>query len=529
MTRADPKGRGAPPPLQGSEIALILATAVIHAGGWIAAGIAVGTIAPITLASLRFLLAGSILLVVARWRGSSLGTADWRSLLAVSLIGVALSHALFYNGLRLAPVADGVVLSTALSPTLAVVFALPLLHERISARGVVGVALSAAGVTLVVLDAGSVAGGGRDRIAGDALVIAGAVTTALYTVIGRMAMRSGSPLGVVASTTFIGGLALVPLALFEAMGTPGRTWSPEVWLAFLYLTLPSAGISAVLYYMLIRQSGAARASLVAYVVPVIVLAWSTAIQGEPLTVARVAGAIFAIIGVRLVLSSSSPLGPSDESAEPTSPSRTTEEEEPMTHPTRAGFTVRPMRPEDVPAARAIMIRTFEEDFGTGYQPSIHTDVADLAAVYLANPRHAMFVAVDDETGEIVATAGVRDGALKPGVSPEALVRRYEPDRTAQLVRVYTLPEHRRRGIARALVRAALQFVLADGRYSLVALHTYPHSPGALAFWKSVGTTLVEDDRDGPSRAVFFEMPLDRVRRFVAASQPPSRHPRSDAP
>ena len=408
-----PRGR-----FRGSEIGLMLATAGIHAGGWIAAGVAVGTIAPLTLACLRFVTAGALLLVIARWRRAPLGTDDWRSLLAVSLIGVALAHALFYNGLRLAPVADGVVLSTALTPTLAVLFAVPLLGERVSRKAALGVAISAVGVALIVFDAGSAESRG-DRILGDALVIAGAVATALYTVIGRVSLRTGSALGVVASTTLIGGLALAPFALLESAGGKAVSWSPEVWLAFLYLTVPSAGLSGVLYYMLIHLSGAARASLVAYMVPVLVLAWSAIVQGEPLTAARVAGAIAAIVGVRIVLSGSSPLGPGPQRRNDGAAPADRPGEETISNPPTAGFTVRRMQPEDIPAARAIMIRTFEEDFGTGYQPAIHTDVADLAGVYLDNPRHALFVAVDDATGQLVATAGVRDGALKPGLSPPA--------------------------------------------------------------------------------------------------------------
>lgn len=288
-----------------TEVGLILGTAAIHSGGWIAAEVAVGTIAPLTLAALRFVAAGTILLIIARWRGEALGTDDWKSLLVVSLIGVALAHALFYTGLRLAPAADGVVLSTALTPALAVVLAIPLLGERVLRRGIVGLGASAVGVSLVVLDAGTEAGGG-DRLLGDALVIAGAVATALYTVIGRMAMRSGSPLGVVASTTLIGGLALVPFAVVESAGGVALDWSWEVWFAFLYLTLPSAGISAVMYYTLIRLSGAARASLVAYLTPILVLAWSATVMGVPLSAPRVAGAVLAIVGVRLILSGTRP-------------------------------------------------------------------------------------------------------------------------------------------------------------------------------------------------------------------------------
>lgn len=287
-----------------SEIALIAATAVIHAGGWIAAEHAVQGIGPLTLAALRFLAAGSLLLVVARWRRSALGTQNMRALLFVSIVGVALAHALFYSGLRLAPLADGVVLSTALTPTLAVLLAVPILRERVTRVATMGVAASAVGVSLVVIDAGA-PGQAETRLLGDLLVIGGAAATAMYTVVGRVALRAGGALGVTAATTFIGGLALAPFAILESTAGIAADWSPSTWLAFLYLTLPSAGLSAVLYYMLVRQSGAARASMVAYITPVLVLAWSVVIQGESLTAPRVLGALLAIAGVRLIMRGSS--------------------------------------------------------------------------------------------------------------------------------------------------------------------------------------------------------------------------------
>jgi drug/metabolite transporter (DMT)-like permease len=287
-----------------SEVALIVATAVIHAGGWIAAEHAVEGIEPLTLAALRFLAAGSMLLVIARWRKSSLGTENLRALLFVSVVGVALAHALFYSGLRLAPLADGVVLSTALTPTLAVLLAVPILHERVTRLATMGVIASALGVSLVVIDAGA-PGEAEARLLGDILVIGGAAATALYTVVGRVALRAGGALGVTASTTFIGGLTLAPFAILESMSGTATDWSTSTWFAFLYLTIPSAGLSAVLYYMLVRHSGAARASMVAYITPVLVLAWSVLVQGEPLTAPRVLGALLAIVGVRLIMRGSS--------------------------------------------------------------------------------------------------------------------------------------------------------------------------------------------------------------------------------
>jgi GNAT superfamily N-acetyltransferase len=186
----------------------------------------------------------------------------------------------------------------------------------------------------------------------------------------------------------------------------------------------------------------------------------------------------------------------------------------VTNTIEAGFTVRPILPDDIPRARALMIRTFDEDFGTQYDPAFHVDADNIDAVYVKPRRHALFVAVDDATNEVIGTGGVRGGALSSDKSPELLVRRYDGTHTAQIVRVYTLREHRRRGVARAIVRGALEFILADRDYSIIALHTYPHSPGAMAFWESIGNVVFRDQRDPLPPVVYFEIPIDSARMFV---------------
>lgn len=172
-----------------------------------------------------------------------------------------------------------------------------------------------------------------------------------------------------------------------------------------------------------------------------------------------------------------------------------------------GYAIRAAQPTDLAAVRALMIRTFEEDFGYGYKPDFHVDIDDLQGVYLDNPRHTLFVAVAEGTGEIVGVAGVRSGGLKPAFNQPWMVERYDPERTAQLVRVYTRREWRGHGVARALLPPLLQFATQEGGYDVVALHTDPRSPGAERFWRSLPTTLIFDDRDGPSESLHFEMAM----------------------
>lgn len=171
------------------------------------------------------------------------------------------------------------------------------------------------------------------------------------------------------------------------------------------------------------------------------------------------------------------------------------------------IVTRPATGGDLGEVRALMIRTFDEDFGYGYNSAFHADVDDLQGTYLDNPRHTLFVAIEPTTGRILGTAGIRSGGLKPAFNEPWLVARYDPKRTAQIVRVYTLREARGRGVARALVERVTAFAAAEGGYAVIALHTDPRSPGAERFWRSLPTRLIHDDRDGPSGSLHFEMAL----------------------
>lgn len=183
----------------------------------------------------------------------------------------------------------------------------------------------------------------------------------------------------------------------------------------------------------------------------------------------------------------------------------------------AGFTVRRASEADLRAAQALMLRTIEEDFGTSFDPNHHRDVADLAGAYLQADRHALFVAIDDASDEVVATGGIRVGRLRGG--PEHLVNRYAGEDTAQLVRIYVRRDQRRRGIARAIVAACLRFAIDDGGYGIFALHTFPHSPGALAFWSSMATQVGEQPHTDIPREIFFEFEPETARRIARGEWP----------
>jgi GNAT superfamily N-acetyltransferase len=177
------------------------------------------------------------------------------------------------------------------------------------------------------------------------------------------------------------------------------------------------------------------------------------------------------------------------------------------------YDVRLATIEDLDGARRVMLDTFYYDLGYGYRPEWHRDVIDLEQTYLRRPRHALFVAVHD--GQVVGTTAVRAQGPRTPPHPAWLAERYPDDTTAQLFRVYVRREHRRNGLARALVDLARDFVAATPGYERIYLHSDTRSDGAEPFWKSVAH-VIHDERDGDLggfQTVHYEIPL-RADRSV---------------
>ncbi|MFD1083537.1 GNAT family N-acetyltransferase [Micromonospora andamanensis] len=161
----------------------------------------------------------------------------------------------------------------------------------------------------------------------------------------------------------------------------------------------------------------------------------------------------------------------------------------------------------VDGARGVMLDTFYRDFGYGYRPDWHWDVIDLDGTYLTPEHHALFVATKGD--DVVGTTAVRAAGPKSPPHPRFLTERYPDDTTAQLFRVYVRPEHRRCGLARALVGLAIEFVTRQPRYQALYLHTDARIDGAEPFWRSMATP-VHDPRDGDEdsyQTVHFEIAL----------------------
>ncbi|MFG2294523.1 GNAT family N-acetyltransferase [Streptomyces sp. NPDC048603] len=172
------------------------------------------------------------------------------------------------------------------------------------------------------------------------------------------------------------------------------------------------------------------------------------------------------------------------------------------------YVVRHAEPGDVDGARSVMLDTFYREFDYGYAPQWHSDVIDIHGTYLRHPRHTLVVAV--HSGRVVGTTAVHSRGPAHPPHPRRLAELYPSGSTAQLLRVYVRPGHRRHGLARAMVRTACAFAAGVPGYERIYLHTNVDIPGAEGFWRSLATEVFDartTGEHGGYGTVHFEIPM----------------------
>lgn len=294
-------------------VLLYVTVALCWGGSWTAGKLAVASVPPIELGTMRFALAGLIMLAIARATGASLGLARWKLLLVASIFGIFGYNALVFVGLTLAPASDGALIVPTLNPVLTVFFA-TFLGERLTRNKLAGVACATVGATVVIASAQTGAALSSQRLVGDLLMLGGAACWSVYATLGTITTRSGSPLGVTAVASLAGAAMLFPFGFLEHGYQDVPSWPQSAWLDVAYLAVFATIVGFVLFYYAVRRFGAGLASMVSYLVPVVALVLAVFLLNERPTAPEIVGGAIILLGVRLVTWRVVPLTPLEDAA-----------------------------------------------------------------------------------------------------------------------------------------------------------------------------------------------------------------------
>jgi drug/metabolite transporter (DMT)-like permease len=174
--------------------------------------------------------------------------------------------------------------------------------DRLDLRRIVGLGLGFLGVAaLVGLDVGA---GDIGAVGEVALVALGYALGAL--IIGQK--LQGLPLfGVVASSLALTMVAYAPVGIAQL---PRSLPSTEVIAAVVVLGVICTALAFLIFFPLVAEVGAARATVITYVNPAVALALGVVFLKEPLTIGIVLGFVLIVLGSVLATRRAAPAKPS---------------------------------------------------------------------------------------------------------------------------------------------------------------------------------------------------------------------------
>lgn len=251
-------------------------------------------------ATARFAVALVPLLAFAIGRGD-FPRLDRGQLVVTALLGatgVFAYNAFFFAGLAELP-ASRAALIVALSPVLTMAAMRVLGGERWRPSRAAGVALSLAGVT-VVITRGDPASALRGEVGlGELWMLLAVVAWVAYTMLGRHALRGLSATAATAWSTLWGAAMLaVPAAAELARG--GAGWPDAAsWAAIAYLGVCGTALAFVWYNEAVAAIGPGLATLFTNLVPVFAVLLSVLLLGERPAPATLAGGATVVLGVFL--------------------------------------------------------------------------------------------------------------------------------------------------------------------------------------------------------------------------------------
>lgn len=273
---------------------------------WLAMKIGIATVSPGVFAGLRWSLTGAILLSVRRLRGERVMPPPrlWPRLVFVSIVLISLNQVIQLYGLKYITAGLAAVISSALTPLALLVFTVALGQERFSPRRLGAILLGIVGV-LMLFGPDAMAGTlDTWRIIGAAGVAVGTLCYALGTVLARPMMRTLEPVQLAGLTNLAGGLIMLLVALAVEPGAWASMrlhWGWPAFLGWLYLLVPGALMATTMYLLLVRDWGASRTGMYAFISPIVAVIIGCTLFNEPLDWGEAVGMALMLVGAFLAL------------------------------------------------------------------------------------------------------------------------------------------------------------------------------------------------------------------------------------
>jgi drug/metabolite transporter (DMT)-like permease len=269
---------------------------------YLAIRIAVEHLTPLLMVGLRYTASGLLMLAFHRFRGHRIRVPR-RDLLRLLLIGILLfitSNAVLGWGETYVPTGLAALFTAVLPLWFLTLERLSHGTDRISPRGVAGIALGIVGVAILLWPGISGhADYGSRQLFGSVLVLCSGISWAAGSILTKRWHMPIDPFTAAGWQMLFGGLLSTLLAL--PLGDLHRTtWAPRSLWAIVYLIFAGSLVGFTAYVWLLKNVPIAKVSTYCYVNPLIAVIIGWVFHGEKMDAFMLAGAAVVILSVILV-------------------------------------------------------------------------------------------------------------------------------------------------------------------------------------------------------------------------------------
>lgn len=277
------------------DVALLFLLGAIWGASYLFIRVASPVLRPFPLVFLRLLLGGGVLLLFALMMHRTVPWREhWQHYLIAGLINCAVPFSLISTA-ALNLTASFSAMLNATTPIFTAVVAAFWLKDRLTAAKLVGLVFGLSGVAIIVgwqptpLDSVGLLSAG--------MLIAAAICYACGVVYSKKVFQSADPIGTSVGQLLFGGIWVLPLALANP---PQVEPTAAAIAAMLALSLLSTSVGYLIYFRLLRASGATATASVTFLVPFFSSLWGAVVLGEVIHINEVIGFGVIIVGLTLV-------------------------------------------------------------------------------------------------------------------------------------------------------------------------------------------------------------------------------------
>jgi drug/metabolite transporter (DMT)-like permease len=284
-------------------LAALLAIYLIWGSSYLAIKVALESLPPLTMAGARFVVAGVVLLAIARASGAAAPTAQhWLSGFAIGALLMLVGNGGVCWAQQRVPSGIAALLISTTPLWMTLLAWAQGASARPRMRTVAGLVTGFAGVGLLIVSSGQETGGRIDP-AGAAVLLVSAASWAQGSLLSRRLPLPASAPSSTALQMGGGGALLLVVGLASGEGThlDLAHASARSLAAVAYLTVVASIVAFTAYVWLLKVASPTLVSTYAYVNPVIAVALGWALAGEPLTPALASAAAVILCGVALIV------------------------------------------------------------------------------------------------------------------------------------------------------------------------------------------------------------------------------------